>query len=94
MPNMRGKYIGHIGHLQGQTALLQEAPDGQVLAQFDGYRLTLDGKPMPKRREIEYEPHARFPTAIEVDEDTPPAGALGYGWHRFPASDFEEYIHA
>ena len=78
-------YAGPLAHLKGATALIQETADGRVLAQFDDKYLTRDGKPWEKV--LEYEPHARFPSF--VDPDQPPAEALGYGWHRFHADDFD-----
>lgn len=85
-----GTYVGPIAHLKGKTALLRTATHGHVVAQFDDRTLTRSGKPMPKLTVLDYEPHARFPTEQQQDYPEPPADALGFGWHAFPASDFEE----
>ncbi|XAO53929.1 hypothetical protein [Pseudomonas phage Max] len=87
----RGIYRGPIPHLIGKTALLREATHGHVVAQFDDWSLTRSGDPIPRTRTVlEYEPHARFPTEQQEPLPEPPADALGYGWHAFPAEDFEE----
>lgn len=81
-----GTYVGPLAHLRGKKALLREATHGAVVAQFDDRKLTRSGGPIP--RTLDYEPHARFPTLQDFDD--PPPDALGFGWHAFPARDFEE----
>ena len=84
-------YKGVIAHLKGQGALLRDAesPD-RVLAQFDDRLLTRSGKPFPTMRVLDHEPHARYATEHQVHYPTPREDCLGFNWHEFDRSDFEE----
>lgn len=44
----RGTYVGPVGSYRGETALLLDAPDGKVRAQFDNLNrhLSRDSKPL------------------------------------------------
>ena len=85
-------YVGSLRHLRGKGAAGALIRDGaspdRVLAQFDNRLLTRSGRPFPTMTELEYEPHARYPTERQVDYPTPPEDCLGFGWHEFDRSDF------
>lgn len=82
-----GVYTGALVHLMGKSALLRFPPEeGYVLAQFDDRSLTRSGQVL-QTLSLQDEPHSRFQTLQE--SDSPPADALGYGWHVFKAAEFE-----
>lgn len=74
----KGSYVGPIAHLKGKTALLRTSL-GKLLAQFDDTGATLSGR-------------AASPKEEAGGCDFPDPDLLGYGWHEFPESDFEEVI--
>jgi hypothetical protein len=83
---MKGKYVGSIAHLKDKTAILQQDGPYAVTAQFDDMTATRSGEPFEKIESyLEYEGHGRSPIVVRVH----PSDALGFGWHRFPSTDFE-----
>jgi hypothetical protein len=90
MAQMKGKYIGPIAHLKDKTAILQKDGPYAVTAQFDDMTATRSGEPFEREEtQLEYVGHDRFPTPVTRTVRVHPSDALGFGWHRFPVTDFE-----
>lgn len=79
---MKGKYVGPIAHLKDKTAILQPHGPYVVTAQFDDTTATRSGEPF-EREETYLESSVIHKVRVH------PSDALGFGWHRFPATDFE-----
>ena len=70
-----GTYVGPIAHLKGKTALLQPLPTAPWCV-----RAQFDDRELTMSQKPV--PPQEFP-GFSLD-------ALGFGWHTFQASDFEE----